>query len=262
MIKSSSTIAIFRTSLLCLALVYLSYGQSFNDVAGTSVISALKHPNVVNELTARIGEESFWAGIQLPTRNLRAIVYEAQSPQVSGSVDFDALVIVPEIDATYQYRLCGKKIIPVNRTEEWLTWRYADSARINADEYMRQQESQFGNFISRAKRSDETLKVGSGPDALFRIDSKLKTARLSEIEKAAGNLFHKRPLRLTVADFSATTEQINALVPALGKMVTFSVTQSCTAEDRVEVGREVPLKSIRSDLRARIETNSTTLTMK
>lgn len=262
MIKSSSTTTIFRTSLLCLSLVYFGLGQSLDDVTRTSGIPAVDRAKVAKELSATIGEHSFWTGIQLPTAKLHAIIFDAQKTQENRDSDFDVLAIVPDINATYRYRLCEQRAIPVGRTEGWLTWLYSDANRVGADEYGNQVISQFHKFIAHAKRSDETLTIASGSAALFRVHPELKATRLAEIQRAAGELFHKRPLRLLVANFSETTEQINALAPGLGEMVTFSVNHSCAAKDRVEVGREVPLKPVRPELRARIEANSTILTLR
>ena len=83
--------------------------------------------------------------------------------------------------------------------------------------------------------------------------------RITQLKDAARRLFGKRPMRMVVADFSVRTEQIDALVPQIGKMVTFSVSQGCESNGKLVVGKEVPLSSVRADLLKRIRENSTTI---
>jgi hypothetical protein len=45
-------------------------------------------------------------------------------------------------------------------------------------------------------------------------------------------------------------------------MVTFSVIKACSGTETVQVGREVPLSAVRSDLRKKIEATSTIVLLK
>jgi hypothetical protein len=122
--------------------------------------------------------------------------------------------------------------------------------------YLSSQLARFSDFVVHARRIEHALTIDSDPSVLFRVDSEFGIHRTAQIEHAARTLFHKRPLSLTIAGFSRNTDQILALVPSLGKLVTFSVVHSCSGDESIEIGRIEPLKSIRPDLRKRIEANS------
>jgi hypothetical protein len=67
---------------------------------------------------------------------------------------------------------------------------------------------------------------------------------------------------MAVAYFSEFTDQIFVLIPDINEMVTFSVIKVCSGTEAVQVGREVPLSAVRSDLRRKIEATSTIVLLK
>lgn len=218
---------------------------------------------VANDVSAIVSEQSFWSAAPLTTSELRLIVFhDAEAAQLEKKPSFDVLAILPELNSLFEYRVSGNDLILAGREEGWQTWPYPGGGKVDADKYLAQQLSRFADFVSHAKRGEQTARIDTSPTTIFHIDAQLKAARLAQIEHAAKELFKKRPLRLIIANFSSRTDQICAVIPTLDQMVTFSVARSPNNETTVEVGRETPLKSIRAELRQRIETNSSVLVIR
>jgi hypothetical protein len=262
MIKYSSSILITRISLLCLAVGFAAIALAPAAQSQQSVI----YSGIANDISADTGERSFWDEIPLPASEVRLIIFEADDPKGGGSATaFDALAIVPELNATYEYRLCGERVLRVWSEDLWITWTpwvwSPGGKKIDPDEYTTRQISKFSDFVSHAKRTDRVLGLTRDPATLFHARPDFKAERIAQLRQAAMEFFRKS-LRIEVANFSEATNQINTVIPATGEMVTFSVIRECSKDDDVEVGKVYPLRSVRPDLWKKIEANSTTLLVK
>ncbi len=259
MIKYSSIIQIIRTSFLCFAIGFLTQAQSSAPTTMGHEVSVARS-NIANGIKADVGERSFWDGIPLPSTEMRLIIFEADNAKRDQTVsEFDALAIVPELNSVFEYRFCSGRVLLVSEEQLWITWSpwqwSPGGKRLSSDEYMAQQMSRFSDFTSHAKRQDQDLAISSDPAELFHVDPQFRTRRIAQIQHAAMEMLHKR-LQIRVANFSQFTDKIDAVLPGAGEMVTFTVHRSCSGEDTVEWGKDLPLKSIRVDLRKRIEANS------
>jgi hypothetical protein len=260
--KYSLLIATITTSFVLLVLSPLAQRQD-SLLFALPRKSSVAHPSVDADLRAQLGERSFCFGPPLPATEMRLVLFQAA--ETNGSAmqrEFDALAILPDINATYKYRFCGDRLLTVGGEGRWVAWPEPESKKISPDEYLAQQISRFSEFVAHAGRVDQALTVGSEATTLFHVDAEFKGRRLLQIQNAANSLFRKRPLRMTIADFSEFTDQIFVLIPDISEMVTFSVIQACSGTATVQVGREVPLSSVRSDLRKKIEENSTIVLLK
>jgi hypothetical protein len=259
MIKYSSSILTIRISVLCLAFGFAAVVPAPSGQSQQSVT----YSRIANDIRADTGERSFWDEIPLPTSEVRLIIFEVDDPKVVASAaTFDALAIVPELNATYKYRICGERVLRVWSEDGWITWTpwvwSPGGKKINPDDYTAQQISKFSDFVSHAKRTDRVLTITRDPAILFDADPEFKAQRMAQIRQAAKEFYHKS-VRIEVASFSEATNQINTVIPAAGEMVSFTVIRECSKEDDVEVGKVYPLRSVRSDLWKKIEANSTTL---
>jgi len=262
MIKYFSLIQITRISLLCLAISSSSQAQNLAPLVPGQKVSAASSP-VADWIRADVEERSFWDGIPLPTHEMRIIIFETDIPRGDQTASgFDVLAMVPELNSVFEYRSCPERVIPVWDEQLWITWSpwqwSPGGKRLSSDEYMAQQMSRFSDFVSHAKRLDQDLAISSDSAELFHVDPEFKSRRIAQIQGAAKQLLHKHP-QMRVANFSQFTDKIDALVPDISEMVTFSVHRSCSGEDTVEWGKDLPLKSIRVDLRKRIEANSSSI---
>jgi hypothetical protein len=61
---------------------------------------------IASDIEANVGERSFWDGIGLPATQFQLIIFE-QKKAAGEEAAFDALALVPELNAAYQYRFCG-----------------------------------------------------------------------------------------------------------------------------------------------------------
>jgi hypothetical protein len=168
---------------------------------------------------------------------------------------FDALVLVPEANAMYQYRQDGSAAHLVAREEEIHTWPFLGH-KLDPSTYMDRETARFSEFIAHAQRIDRVVSITTDPDKLFDVSQEFRERRASQIERAAKELYHRRGLQIRVANFSEYTEQIDAIIPTLNKLVTFNVLDAGTPEETLVVGREHPLSTILVELRKRIEENS------
>jgi hypothetical protein len=265
MIKYSSSIQITLISLLSFLLVCPSRAQDVRSTASTGEVSPVRTA-VATKIEAIVGERSFWDAIPLPAPEMRLVIFELDTPKAGDPPPgFDVLAIVPELNSTFEYRSCEKRALSVWDEQLWITWskwQWSPGGKaLGADEYMAQQMSRFSDFVSHAKRADQVLTISSDPAALFHVDPQFKARRMSQIQHIARDLFHKR-LQMRVANFSESTDRIAAIVPAAGQLVTFGVNSSCSSQDSLVVGNDLPLKSMRLDLRKRIEANSSILEIK
>jgi hypothetical protein len=265
MTRCSSRIAIIPISILGLVLALSAGAQNLVSVTPAQE-PLVVHSGVVEDVSASLGERSFWDGIPLPVSAIPVVIFQTSGPTApSATFDYDALVIVPELNAAYKYRFCGERVFRVWKEDLWITWTpwawSPGGKKVGSDDYLAQQISRFSDFVSHAKRIDRILEISTDPAKLFHVDPQFKAQRLAQIQRAATELFHK-PLRIEVADFSDSTEEIDTLIPAIGQMVTFHVSRACSKADEVEVGKEYPLQATRSELRKKIEANSTVLLAK
>jgi hypothetical protein len=144
-------------------------------------------------------------------------------------------------------------------------WQSVRPGIIDPARYLLEARSEFSRFIAQAREYDGSVTIDPRPSAreLFTGPPEFRKKRVEQIEAAAGRYFHTRPLKLIIADFSVFTRQINVVIPARGEMDTFSVVQpSCGQEETVELGRELPLRSIDPALREKIRRNSIAVTMR
>ena len=259
MTKYSSTITIMRISLVWLSVMVSVQAQ--NTLSGASRGVRASQLEMIEDIKADVGERNFWGGIALPSRDLRLVLFETASSSIGTGASFDALAILPDLNAIYKYRLCGRKFLSVGQEGGWLTWSHPGGKQVSPDEYLTKQLARFADFVNRAKRSDQALSIESDPSSLFHPDSVLRGQRVAQIKSAIRTLFH-RPLKVKIAAFSQFTSQIHVLIPEIGEMVTISVMRPCSEAESVEVGREVPLKSVRKDLLDKIEVNSAVIAIK
>ena len=129
----------------------------------------------------------------------------------------------------------------------------SNDAKIDADKYLSNEMERFSGFIAHAKRSEQFIQVVSDPNALFDSEPAFRARRIAQIKSALGTLVHPRPLEIRVVYFSKLTDQIDVLVPSRAAMYTMSVVHRSCDSESVEVGRYFPLKSVRADLRQKIE---------
>jgi hypothetical protein len=221
------------------------------------------HSSIDADLRAQVGERSFWFGPPLQASEIRVVIFQAAGTNSSITKrEFEALAIVPDMNATYKYSFCGDDLHTAAREGGWVAWPEPESKKIPPDEYLAQQISQYSEFVAHARRIDQALTISSEATTLFHVKAEFRGRRLLQIQNAANSLFHKRPLRMAVANFSEFTEQIFVLIPDINEMVTFSVIKACSGTETVQVGREVPLSAVRSDLRKKIEATSTIVLLK
>ena len=245
--KCSLATAIIRISALLLVCVSLVGAQSLSGNQDTAAIT--------QSLSAYVAEQSFWRGIAAPSQ-IRAVLFAAdQDEQATSDRDKSDLAIVPDLNATFKFRVCAHEIVSEGGSVNWLGWSDSTSSKIPSEDYEQKELEHWSSLIQRAHRSEILLTVSSDPRVLFAPAAEFKELRVSEIQTASEDLFHRKGLRMTIAKFSPYTQQINAIVPALGKMVTFTVIPSCSGKGNVDVGRIVALDSVRRDLRSRIEEN-------
>lgn len=231
--------------LAVLALLAVGYGQR---TAAPESISA--------PIAAYISEQSFWRGATLPSKQVQLVLFLRRDSSSASNASTEVLAIVPELNATFRSRLCGETLLPEGGWTGWLGWIDSTSTKIDPDEYLKTEISRFTEVVRAAQRSDTTLSLGEpDPAVLFKIDRKNRDRRIAQIEEVAGELYQSRPLRMRISDFSEFTTQINAEFPDQGTMVTFAVIRGCRGADKVVVGKELPLRSVRADLRKLIEEN-------
>lgn len=256
-----------RTSLAAaigLGFLALTFSSPARAQAPTSTAlsqQSLSYSRIADDIQAHVGERSFWDQIPLPALEVRLVVFAADNTQTATArADYDALAIIPELNATYEYRFCGERVLRVWQEDLWITWTpwtwSPGGKRLNADDYLAQTVSRFADFVSRAIRMDQTLALSSDPARLFRVSPEFKAQRIAQIQEAATQLFHQR-LQMQVANFSEYSDKIDALIPLIDQMVTFNVVRACSEPDEVVVGRDYSLRTIRPDLRTKIEANYT-----
>jgi hypothetical protein len=254
--------AIITTSLVLLVLGSLALHQDSRVLASPRK-SVVTHTSIDADLRAQVGERSFWFGPPLPAPEIRVVIFQAA--RTNSSIiqrEFDTLAIVPDMNATYKYSSCDADLLTEAREGGWVAWPEPESKKIRPEEYLAQRISQYSDFVAHARRINQTLTVSSEAATLFHVDAEFRSQRLLQIQNAANSVFHKRPLRMAVAYFSEFTDQIFVLIPDINEMVTFSVIKVCSGTETVQVGREVPLSAVRSDLRRKIEATSTIVLLK
>lgn len=256
MIKSFFSTLIFLTSIVCVN-GWLSMRRQAQPIAPSSDATV----EVISDIQANVGERSFWDDIVLPSSKLDVTIFLARGGSTSAAdSEPDILAIVPELNSTYEYRTCEPRVLKVRKQESWVTWSGSWASvspnKVDARTYMSQQITKFSALISRSKRIDRTLTISRDPKRLFHPDPEFQGRRIAQIEVAAKALVDK-PFRMRIGDFSESTDQIQAIVPSIGQMVTFTVIRSCSKGDSVEVGKEHPLSAVRSSLRNKLEANST-----
>ncbi len=256
---SSLITRIIRTSAVWALVLLLPTGHSFAGVDLTQGTPASAHA-ITAPLAAYIAEQSFWMGIVLPQKQVTVIIFVSDEP--ASTSRSEVLAIVPDLNVTLKSQLCGQTLIPEGGSVGWLGWSDSTATKLPPDEYLTKQVTQYSNFVAHAQRTESVLTIESDPADIFRIEKGLKIRRISEIRRSAEQFFHKRPLHLQISNFSEFTNQINVLIPEINEMVTFSVVPTCSGGETVQVGRELPLSSIRSNLRQAIDSHSTAAVIK
>jgi len=245
--KCSLATAIIRISALLLVCVSLVRAQSLSENQDAAAVT--------QSLSAYVAEQSFWRGIIAPSQVRVVLFVASQGEQVTSERDKSDLAIVPDLNATFKFRVCAHEVISEGGSVNWLGWSDSTASKVPSEDYEEKEVEHWSSLIQRSHRSEILLTVSPDPQVLFSPRPEFKQLRVSEIQTAAEDLFHRKGVRMTIAKFSPYTQQINAIVPALGKMVTFTVVPSCSGKGNVDVGRIVALNSVRRDLRSRIEEN-------
>src|SRR5271169_3206482 len=118
------------TSSLSLMLAFLAYPQRLLSKPQKESPSA--HQAIAKDVGSRIGEFCFWAGIPIPATEMRMVIFEAtESRSARAQSVFDALVIVPDANAMYQYRLSEEHPVLVFSEEQIRSWPVPGSKRID-----------------------------------------------------------------------------------------------------------------------------------
>jgi hypothetical protein len=207
-----------------------------------------------DKITADISEEHFWGFGSINSMELKLTLFIADGQPNTG--DFDVLAVLPEINETLRLRSCQTEpAIIVGDTAN------SDLGKVEAINYLSDEMKRYSSFIIDAKKSERIVHVVSDTKNLFTSDAVFRARRVEQIKSALGALVHQRPLALRIGDFSKFTDQIEVLVPSRGESYTMSVVHRSCSEESVEVGRETSLKSVRPDLRKKIETHSISVTI-
>jgi hypothetical protein len=205
---------------------------------------------VIEKIAAHIAEERFWGLMPAGRAKLDLVLFVANKGYEKA--DFDLLAIVPQINETLEMRNCQRQ--PPVFVQGW---GHSDSSKDRPDEYLKKELEHFPELISRANRYDTVISIASDPVALFKLQPALRNKRVEQIKSALSQLIPQRPLRIRIAYFSALSDQIEVLVPQVDEMFTMSVVHESCDKESVQVGRELALRSIRPDLKEKIEKYST-----
>jgi hypothetical protein len=250
-LNSSMDIRASITSFVALMLVSFTYGS-----AGAKP-SAQKEPlaesQVLNKMRAILSEGRFWGNLAIEQRELKTTLFFATDNNDKSG--FNVLVVVPEIQWTFEFRTCAQES-PI-----LIEGSGPSVQKVDAEGYLAAQMRRYSSFIQTARRTDGRVTVETEPAIIFKTDAAFKERRVGQIESALGELLRKKGVRIKIADFSNVTDQIDVIIPSLDDMYTMSVVHSSCDAESVEVGKHFPLKSIRPDLREKIQRNSHTVTL-
>jgi hypothetical protein len=201
---------------------------------------------VIDKITARLAEENFWGSQPLTKTELQLVLF-VKSEKVSEP-HFDVLVVIPDVLRTFEIRNCGREPAIILKG-----WGQSDSRKNEPRAYLDDEMRRYAGFVQHAQKLERSIRIDSDPISFPHVDSSLRDKRIEQIRLALGDLILKRPLQIRIANFSKFTDQIDVLVPALGDMYTMSVVHTSCNDETVQVGRRYPLKSVRPDLREKIE---------
>ena len=133
--------------------------------------------------------------------------------------------------------------------------------KVDPDQYLDGAIHRYASFVADSEKSERLVTFDENPSGLFHADEAVQQNRIAQIKQALSQLVSKRPLHIAIANFSKLTDQIDVLVPSTGEMYTMSVVHKSCGEEAVEVGRRYLLRSVRPDLRQKIQQNSQTITI-
>lgn len=203
-------------------------------------------PQIIAKVTAHIAEENFWGYSSLSNLKLNVIFFVADNE--FKIADFDVLAILPEINETLKLQQCqtAPSIVTSGSGK-------SNKSSVQPQQYLTDEMSRFSGFIAHAKRFETLIRIPTDPETVFEADLSFRAKRVAQIKSALGSLVPERPLAIRVAYFSRFTDQINVLVPSRLAMFTMSVVHDSCSDESVEVGRQLSLKSIRPDLRRKID---------
>jgi hypothetical protein len=228
-------------TVITISLLFLFGGNKPNiDTASSVEVSRLQND---------VNEANYWSDKPLTQRQVKAEIFARST----SDTEHEVLAIIPDLNATYLYKRCGKSLLLVDSDEEWLLWNIQNERPIPSDTYEQKETKKYASLISASDKFVATIHIDPEGPSLFKIDSKEKRSRLKDIQEAAANLFQERPLDIRVAPFSENTSQINAIIPSRSDFVTFSLVRHTCGDGTVQVGRVLPLKAIRPLLREKIE---------
>jgi hypothetical protein len=215
---------------------------------------------IADLVATHVAEENFWGFVSIKSPELRLILFVANNK--SASADFDVLVILPEINETMEVQTLNLQTLKAQecRVEPAVIVGISgnsDPGGVEAGKYVSDEMKRFSNFVAHASKSEMLIPVIVDPSKLFSSDPDFRARRIEQIKSALGEFVRQRPLAIRIADFSRFTEQIEVLVPSRGEMYTMTVLNRTCSKESVEVGKYYHLKSIRPDLRRKIETHST-----
>jgi transcriptional regulator of heat shock response len=188
--------------------------------------------------------------MRIDRNSVKLLVFVGSDDKTKG--DFDALVIIPELNISLTMRQCGQ-LAPVIVASSG----NSEDQRKSPAEYLNQELKRFSEFINNARRSELVEQISSDPNKIFETNSEFKAKRIKQIKEAL-NSMTQQPERIQVASFSRFTDQINVLLPIKNEMYTMSVLHQSCGNESVAVGRILPLISIKNELKRKVEAYSTT----
>lgn len=248
--SSATRILIISTLFVAIALLLSSESRALRySEQGSSVEASVAH-----KIAARLAEDSFWGVNPLKRSDFQLIVFLSVSNP--NRAEFDGLVIVPELEKTFEVRTCNDApaIILAGSGEPNL-------GKSDPKRYLDSEIHRYASFVGNSERSEQLITLDGNAPSLFHPDEAVQPERIAQIKRALSQLVTKRPLQITIANFSKLTDQIDVLVPSTGEMYTMSVVHKSCGEETVEVGRRYLLQSVRPGLRRKIQQNSQTITI-
>jgi hypothetical protein len=244
--NSSIATRISITSFLALTLASIIYGGGAVMRPSTQEESPTES-QVLQKISAILAEGRFWGNLSIDQKELKATLFLAIDK--ADKSEFDVLVVVPEIQWTFELRTCAQE--PPILVEGW----GASVQKPDAEGYLASQVRRYSSFVENARKAERRIAIETEPAILFNADTAFKKRRIGQIESALGDLLHKHGSRIKIANFSRLTDQIDVLVPSVDAIITMSVVHASCGQDIVEIGREHRLKDIRPELRRKIEQN-------
>jgi hypothetical protein len=244
---------ILRIRFCCFLFCLLGPLQT-PPIAQDRARTTLDTQELMGVVRAQLNEERFW-DIRPTGRTDSTVVLFIRRQQPEKTLrgdfsDFDALAILPELNLTFEYQICGNEPFLVVGSGS------SSTAPIEAKEYLATEEKRMSEFIAQAKEFTSSVQIQDNAADLFKVEPEFERKRIEQIKLALKTYVHKRPVTIRIAKFSKFTKQIAALAPSLGQMFMVSVVNRTCGQESVEIGKIHSLKSVRAELRSKIDANS------